>query len=653
MPAMKIATEGDLVAENARRPKATAAFDRLGGSGQESRMYSSSLLIVLSILVLSMVFKYEDVFEFLGKNGNGLGGKITTRGDGGGDADLGLADTVESSLLNVMDALRQARAEYDAYLEADYGNYTAQVFGKDSIWAAFERPSERSDSRLKRRMKIKIIEAQLGVHGVGVRPTFTWVTGGHSAAAAHGNMLNQSYTVQVGRASSIMFDAVGIDFRSVARAMGGTSSGPEMSLCLDAIFGQDIDVLWWDYGMTDGGKEWLYWLWANQAGMHPTFPALIAYNEKKGNVHEKLEENGQAVFQLGKEVRNIRAKFPDSSLLPNPDSLPPGVAWFMCDGSFENSEPCKERKWKTKPYCGRVSRYQTSWHNGWKDHLFLGSMQSAFLVYLLTEAVEELNNHDSEETPVLSNDYLKELREENEADQQLFMRSELPKDWGEAKAIKDGKIWEAFVRGNAVCHSARLPSTARALGLVTGSMKKATHVEAGYYEELELGYENMQGLPEPQPMNSSTAPMLTRTSPRQDCAFPMEHDYKDAFVIRESDGWMTDVYPNSAEADVLMKSYGEVEKQGYVILCTTSCDWGKCPSGFVRTHDIGKILDITIDDRPVVGVTPLLDDCALLHSDSGDTFGDGKKDGRHGQYEMKFRVHGPDHFVYLSSVIVV
>jgi hypothetical protein len=51
---------------------------------------------------------------------------------------------------------------------------------------------------------------------------YVWATGGHSAAAAHGNLFNESYTAHIERNLQPLFASLGIDFEARNYAMGGT-----------------------------------------------------------------------------------------------------------------------------------------------------------------------------------------------------------------------------------------------------------------------------------------------------------------------------------------------------------------------------------------------------------------------------------------------
>ena len=114
-------------------------------------------------------------------------------------------------------------------------------------------PTGDSMNRFKRKIRMKILSAQAELrkkesnfegcdcidgdraHGSsignetrvkGVEKTFAkyvWATGGHSAAAGHGNLFNESYTAFLTRAVEDVFGSIGIEFVGRNYAMGGTS----------------------------------------------------------------------------------------------------------------------------------------------------------------------------------------------------------------------------------------------------------------------------------------------------------------------------------------------------------------------------------------------------------------------------------------------
>lgn len=73
---------------------------------------------------------------------------------------------------------------------------------------------------------------------------FVWSTTGHSVAAGHGNLHNESYTAFLEHAAKPVFDAIGIEFEGRNYGMGGKSSAPLLALCNEAIYGLDGKPVW-------------------------------------------------------------------------------------------------------------------------------------------------------------------------------------------------------------------------------------------------------------------------------------------------------------------------------------------------------------------------------------------------------------------------
>ena len=111
--------------------------------------------------------------------------------------------------------------------------------------------SDSSWDRLKRKVMQKILRAHL----LKQRQPFVWSTGGHSVAAGHGNLFNESYTHVLNQASKSLFQAVGVDFIVRPYGMGNTHSGMELASCVKEIYGPDSDVLTWDFAMSDVSKQ--------------------------------------------------------------------------------------------------------------------------------------------------------------------------------------------------------------------------------------------------------------------------------------------------------------------------------------------------------------------------------------------------------------
>ena len=147
-----------------------------------------------------------------------------------------------------------AKAKFMEKLTEDYGpenvphlfQTTTEEGDAVSIARRVFEGTSTSWSRMKRKVAMKILQAQIQEE----HQPFVWATGGHSAAAGHGNLFNESYTAILELGSLPIFEAVGMNFSARNYAMGGTSSGMEIASCVKEVFGVDFDVLSWDYGMT-------------------------------------------------------------------------------------------------------------------------------------------------------------------------------------------------------------------------------------------------------------------------------------------------------------------------------------------------------------------------------------------------------------------
>ena len=79
---------------------------------------------------------------------------------------------------------------------------------------------------------------------------------GDSGAAGHGNFFGEQYTMILQRQAAGMFAAVGLNFIARPFAMHSSTSAPELANCVRAIYGDDVDIVTWDFATTDGRWHW-------------------------------------------------------------------------------------------------------------------------------------------------------------------------------------------------------------------------------------------------------------------------------------------------------------------------------------------------------------------------------------------------------------
>jgi len=635
---------------------------------QAYRTRQAVAFVVLSLCAVMMIYREEVASMFLTDNLKSTDATLIDRKIMGGAAKL-------------KPLLMEARKNYDTLLQEQYGKYSNDAFERSVLLKQISTPSPISNERLKRRMKMKIIQAALSSDNARNNATFTWAVGGHSAAAGHGDLFNQTYGYVLEKAAQPAFAALGIEFRSKNYAMGGTSSGPDQALCLNEIYGMDLDVLSWDFGMTDGSKTWFYELWAQRAGVHQTKPSLFTFGKRHVNINSYLELAGMATFTVqanGEEV------FPNSDE-GDPTDLPPGVRYFRCDGHTEKGEPCDKDKWKTAESCPNPKvGYQTSWHTGWKFHQFIGHLLTGYMMEHLFDALDELDssnvttltpietrerslesnedeaNENEEDTvhdmiPSISDSYLRYLLFLEEQDKETFIASEVPTNY---KLLLDSvpELYTAFHRNHTMCHASYLPSQARYDGLVTESGNVSTYVHAGRTTYADEGYEVNQ-LPAAHDGDEPTPIWLGFFAKSRNICEHAEIDYKDAFIVRQQDSWMSMLVPNDSEMEVFNAGYQRNSTSGVVMICTRFCDWGRCGENVVpfsdltnKTSPVGSILvnDVSVLDS--IGIGDGWDRCYILQHAGGYYFPSSPS----GQYEIKIRLDGViGGQLHISNVIVL
>jgi len=391
--------------------------------------------------------------------------------------------------------------------------------------------------------------------------------------------------------------------------------------------------------MTDGNKYFLYKFWINRAIVHPTKPILWNFDRQRHRFYDYYPGIGGFTFK-GFDPQT----FPDSQTHPNPASLPPAVAYFRCKNEAENQPPCNDHKFATYG-CKKQPKYQVKWHPGWKAHLVTGNIFAYYLVMMLEEVLNDLLNEvvnkaadeDSQSEGKVTKDYLEALRKQDQQDLSDFLKSDLPKDWPTETDVS--KLY----RSKVYCTSAILPNEARYHGLVTETTS-GEPVWGGMHVNFDLGVPH-KPVPEALPDRDDIEPILTYDETfRQPCSEVLEIDYKDYFMVRQKDGWMTRTYPNAAELEEFGK--GNNTREGMIVLCSRVCLWYKCEKEYVPLKQLPTNLTVEVDGHQVHQSKELNQLCEVISGDIG-------QGNENGQYTIKFRVNRPDGQLFLSSVIVL
>lgn len=561
-------------------------------------------------------------------------------------------------------AFSKANLKYRATLEEQYGNFANAIFQRSAVLEQITSTSELSQERLKRKLKIKLIEAKLK----GEKTKFTFGIGGHSIASAHGNLFSQNYGAVLEKNIKPIFESLDIDFYAKNYAFSAMFSAPEYAMCLNAIFGNELDSLVWDFAITDGRLTWYYELYAQRAGVHPGHPILFSFDPKHKALDGYLEEAGMGRFLM----------IPDTSSFPKSDELeeselmklPNGVRYYQCG---VEKELCQENKWNTSIACPDEDyKGQVPWHTGFKTHMLQGHLLTVFFIETLLDVLDEFDldstmniddNADSKEKILLSKDNsgIEHLYSLEAKDRDAFRSSLPPNNFMQWKENLDEETYRHLHRSNAFCHIANLPTQARFDGLITESNIEVSYLYSGKTTYNDQDAYERDDAPGPRPDDNTTLAWLTYANNTRDRCEYAHIDSKDAFMIRNEDKWMAMIVPNNAE-NKMYSAVGDDTKDrvGLIILCQQKFLDGHIfpPTNMADLVDVlnatGTVGNIIVNGVRVVRGISIDDEqkrCYLLENESGYQFPSSKT--LKGQYEIKIRVKEKGLRLYLSSAIVL
>lgn len=459
----------------------------------------------------------------------------------------------------------------------------------------------------------------------GLYTKFTWATGGHSASAGHGNFFRESYTATMGRALAPIFKHIGLEFEARNYAMGGTDCADEISLCMNQIFGRDIDAISWDYGMTDGREIWKMTMYAYKAAGISRIadsysmpakiahrPAFFAIHQSNGHntVVKNMHELGMTTLAYDNNVMKeyVIPAIPDMVGLSESqiESLPSHLQYYKCDGALESGDPgCKEHKWNAT-YCNK-RKARTSWHPGWKDHALKGNLWAITILDAMEDALQDLIDTDlkaanipADETPDQTKlRLLKQLQDLDAEEKQRYeniFKQPIPEQLQpHIKAFwKDGKgehltdmDMEAFFKQTSFCHTAVLPSEMRFKGLLTEDFDHVGKILDQNYDQgvnstdltqTENPRAQSDAVAMVNPKGAGKMMLIRDDNNRQQCEEYVNLDFKDYFHVSGIEGWQSLTLPNDSEKKVYTE-FDAAKAKGYIAVCLARCDWGKCRPG--------------------------------------------------------------------------
>jgi len=204
-------------------------------------------------------------------------------------------------------------------------------------------------------------------------------------------------------------------------------------------------------------------------------PAAVAFHlgsTERINILTSLAEKGMTTLYMDdKEYWNVLKQVPDTlgKSQEEIDAMPPYVRSFKCDGKVEEGDPyCGEEKYNNNICSDR--RYKASWHPGWKEQAVKGNLMALFLVELLHDALQDIQQAELENKDTLTLQV--ELIEQETADYQRVIDdsdSELPqysKSYHPDEPFGE-ELRQLYYKEPNFCHIALLPSEIRYKGILT------------------------------------------------------------------------------------------------------------------------------------------------------------------------------------------
>lgn len=588
---------------------------------------------------------------------------------------VGPKDVSTSELLGRY-AIQRRKMELE--LMEEFGDWYGQIFDPIRLEGVFASGMASRD-RLVRRIMIKVAEArvaEMAAPETTTASTFVWATAGDSAAAGHGNLFDQSYTAVMGRTVQDAFASLGVAFQAKNYAHGGYTSGPELALCMEAIYGSDLDVLTYDFSLTEGPDDSIHRaaLWGNRAGIHPTAPILFlmgSRQERRWAEFIRHEGMGLGAVLMDKNgIQDIRQRLPDSNQVENPEELPDAMRYYLCGESIEGvkpcddmlrynmcedtakGEPCTLNKYKTDEVCEGNVRFQETWHPGYKDHNLRGRILGYYMLDLLEEALVQLDEYRSSSDPRVEislddtswSGILDHLYAETGADVATFLQStpafdSWPQDDDKSTLLEVGP--SIVFRKPAICHTALLPAQTRYDGIMTTS---------GMRIDPKNGFEEGERKQLLAPPDDGIIPLAYDANDRQTCP-ALEIDHKDFFLVKEGWGFQGISVPTQAETQAFDRG---TRKEGLVMVCLKICPNNRCPDesvgfGLIKRNR-GKLF-ITVDGKPVTTIKKL-EGCHFMGGEHGLKWAGQAGSGAH---DIRFRITDPalqELELSISSIVV-
>ena len=238
------------------------------------------------------------------------------------------------------------------------------------------------------------------LHAIMAQDKFTLVMGGHSSSAGHGNHFRQSYTMTIHQILSPVFARLGVYFNVHNFGFGGLGT-IQNALASGSLYGDEIDLLMWDSGMTEGGAQDQD-IFVRQAFLAGKRMPVIWGSGNRPQLLWWHENTGIEVAEL------IGYKSGERGLRETVDMVQvndvPWAVRFMNCGPAVRSE-CKALRYNTTCWIPRddvqppveqikLVKGRAGWHPGNREHLLEGRILAVNILYATLKAIRTWKETD-------------------------------------------------------------------------------------------------------------------------------------------------------------------------------------------------------------------------------------------------------------------
>lgn len=168
-----------------------------------------------------------------------------------------------------------------------------------------------------------------------------------------------------------MMDQIGLRLVTRPYARAGATSAPELAACAKEIYGTDIDIITWDFSMTDGRTHWRIEFFAHRVHILPNHPVMLVLHSGLDPARKELVEHltDQGMTTLRQDEKYLVGQallFPDSRGRSDDElaDMTEHTRYFRCGYGIEMGGACTLNRFTQNGTCDDREN-MNRWNHGW------------------------------------------------------------------------------------------------------------------------------------------------------------------------------------------------------------------------------------------------------------------------------------------------